>query len=467
MTHPNKADPQPTLSVFDAVTIMVGIVVGIGIFKTPALVAANVGSEAAFLGVWVAGGVVTLIGALCYAELAAAHPHAGGEYHFLGRAYGRPMAVLFGWARGSVIQTGAIAAVAFVLGDYAQQIAPLGPYGPAIYAALSIVALTALNVAGTVQSKTLQIVITFVEVGLIAAIIVWGFLGSSGAAPAAVSTTPESAAVGMAMIFVLLTYGGWNEAAYLSGELKNPGRNMARVLVIGTAVLVALYLTANAALLAILGLDGLRGSQAVATDMMRLVAGDAGAFIVSLAIVVAALSTLNATIFTGARVYFAMARDITLLPRVGEWDDRGRAPANGLIAQGAVALLLVALGAASRDGFQAMVDYSAPVFWGFLFLVALALPILRWREPNRKLPFRVPLYPLTPALFGLSCLYMLYASLTYTGNGALIGLGVVLAGLPLLLFQSRADPTPDMAASIDPATLVSQPEPILVQHGER
>lgn len=437
MQQATQANPQPTLSVFDAVTIMVGIVVGIGIFKTPALVAGNVESEAAFLGVWIAGGLVTLIGALCYAELAAAHPHAGGEYHFLGRAYGRSMAVLFGWARGSVIQTGAIAAVAFVLGDYAQQIAPIGIYGAAIYAALSIMALTALNVAGTVQSKTLQIGVTLIEVGLIAAIIVWGFLGSAGDAAPAVSTAPESAALGMAMIFVLLTYGGWNEAAYLSGELKDPGRNMARVLVIGTAILVALYLLANAALLAILGLDGLRGSQAVATDMMRVVAGDAGAFIVSLAIVVAALSTLNATIFTGARVYFAMARDITLLPRVGEWNQRGRAPVNGLLAQGAVALLLVALGAASRDGFQAMVDYSAPVFWAFLFLVGLALPILRWREPDRTLPFRVPLYPFTPALFCLSCLYMLHASLAYTGNGAFIGLGVVVVGLPLLLFQRR------------------------------
>jgi amino acid transporter len=271
------------------------------------------------------------------------------------------------------------------------------------------------------------------------------------------------------MIFVLLTYGGWNEAAYLSGELRDPGRNMVRVLVIGTGVLVTLYVAANAALLAILGLDGLRASQAVATDMMRLVAGESGALIVSLAIVVAALSTLNATIFTGARVYFAMARDITLLPRVGDWNERGRAPANGLIAQGAVALLLVALGAASRDGFQAMVDYSAPVFWAFLLLVALALPILRWREPQRVLPFRVPLYPLTPALFALSCVYMLHASLAYTGKGALIGLGVVLAGLPLLLFQSRRD-EPERAApapAAEAGVLAAASRPILVQPGER
>jgi amino acid transporter len=469
MSDPHKSDPQPTLSIFDAVTIMVGIVVGIGIFKTPSLIAANVESEVAFLGVWVAGGLVTLIGALCYAELAAAHPHAGGEYHFLGRAYGRPVAVLFGWARGSVIQTGAIAAVAFVLGDYAAQVVPLGPYGPSLYAALAIVVLTGLNVAGTIQSKRLQIVVTFIEVGLIAAIIGWGLIGSAdAAAPAATTAPPPSAALGLAMIFVLLTYGGWNEAAYLSGELRDPGRNMVRVLVIGTGVLVTLYVAANAALLAILGLDGQRASQAVATDMMRLVAGESGALIVSLAIVVAALSTLNATIFTGARVYFAMARDITLLPRVGDWNERGRAPANGLIAQGAVALLLVALGAASRDGFQAMVDYSAPVFWAFLLLVALALPILRWREPQRVLPFRVPLYPLTPALFALSCVYMLHASLAYTGKGALIGLGVVLAGLPLLLFQSRRSEAQRSPAS-PPAdvALAASPAPILIQPGER
>ncbi len=432
-----KAEPQPSLSVFDAVTIMVGIVVGIGIFKTPAVVAANVGSEAAFIGVWIMGGVATLIGALCYAELAAAHPHAGGEYHFLARAYGRPVAMLFGWARGAVIQTGAIAAVAFVLGDYAAQVAPIGPMGPALYAALSVVTLTALNVIGTVQSKRLQILMTFIEVGALAAIILLGlfFGGDAPAQPAA--PAPGTAAIGLAMVFVLLTYGGWNEAAYLSGELENPARNMARVLAIGTAILVAIYVLANLALLAILGLDGLRTSEAVAADMMRQVAGEPGAVIVSLAIVVAALSTLNATIFTGARVYFAMARDLTLLPRVGEWDERGRAPANGLLLQGAVALLLVGFGAASRDGFQSMVDYSAPVFWAFLLLVGAALPILRWREPGRNLPFRVPLYPLTPILFCLGCAYMLHASLAYTGSGALVGLAVVLAGLPLLLFRRK------------------------------
>jgi amino acid transporter len=448
-----RSEPQATLSVFDAVAIMVGIVVGIGIFKTPSIVAANVGSEFAFVAVWVAGGLITLIGALCYAELASAYPHAGGEYHFLARAYGRRVAVLFGWARGSVIQTGAIAAVAFVFGDYASQLVPLGPFGTAIYAALAIILLTAINVLGTLQSKNLQIVMTFVELAAIGGIIVLGLIGGSDPQPAAAvaGASGGAPALGLAMILVLLTYGGWNEAAYLSGELKDAPRNIGRVLLIGTAILVALYVLANVAMLSVLGLDGLRRSSAVAADMMRAVAGDRGAVIVSLAVVFAAITTLNATIFTGARVYYAMARDITLLPRVGEWNDRGRAPANGLILQGLVALALVALGAASRDGFQAMVDYTAPVFWGFLLLVGLGLMILRRREPGRALPFRVPLYPLTPLLFCATCVYMLYSSLAYTGIGALVGLAVVAAGAPLLFFIREEPVAAPPAADALPA----------------
>src|SRR5690606_19174458 len=160
------------------------------------------------------------------AELSAAHPHAGGEYHFLSRAYGRSVAMMFGWARCTVIQTGAIAVVAFMLGDYVAQIAPLGPYGPSIYAAVSVIILTGVNFIGTTEGKNLQIMVTFIEIAAVAAIILFGFLGS-GQAPAATQTTaPETAALGMAMIFVLLTYGGWNEAAYLTGELKDAPRNI-------------------------------------------------------------------------------------------------------------------------------------------------------------------------------------------------------------------------------------------------
>ncbi|MFA7679441.1 MAG: amino acid permease [Pigmentiphaga sp.] len=436
MKDQHRSEPQAQLSVFDAITIMVGLVVGIGIFRTPSIVAGNVSSEWMFILVWVLGGLITLIGALCYAELSAAHPHAGGEYHFLSRAYGKSVAMMFGWARCTVIQTGAIAAVAFMLGDYLSQLIPIGPYGPAIYAALSVLLLTVVNVIGTTESKNLQIIVTFLEIGAIAAIILFGFFGRPDAAAApSVSMTPESAALGMAMIFVLLTYGGWNEAAYLTGELKDAPRNIAKVLTIGTFILVTLYVLANLALLGILGLDGLRESNAVAADMMRQVAGAPGEVVVTLAIVVAAISTLNATIFTGSRVFYAMAKDLTILKWVGVWDGRGKTPANGQILQGVIALALIGMGTVTRDGFTAMVEYTAPVFWGFLLLVGVALFVLRKRFPERQLPYRVPLYPVTPLIFCLTCLYMFYASVTYTGMAGLIGLAVLIAGIPILLFK--------------------------------
>ncbi|MGH8811140.1 MAG: APC family permease [Advenella sp.] len=439
----NQARPQPQLSVFDAVTIVVGLVVGIGIFRTPSIVAANVAYEWLFILVWIVGGLITLVGALCYAELSAAHPHAGGEYHFLSRAYGRSVAMMFGWARCTVIQTGAIAAVAFMLGDYLAQIVPLGPYGPSLYAAISVIVLTGVNFIGTTEGKNLQIIVTFIEIAAVAAIILFGFLGS-GQTPATTQTAaPETAALGMAMIFVLLTYGGWNEAAYLTGELKDAPRNIAKVLMLGTLILVTLYVLTNLALLSILGLEGLRASNAVAADMMHVVAGEPGRIAVTLAIIVAAISTLNATIFTGARVFYVMARDMTILRWVAIWDSRGKTPANGQVLQGAIALALIAMGAITRDGFKAMVDYTAPVFWAFMLLVGLSLFVLRWRYPERVLPYKVPLYPITPILFCLTCLYMFYASVVYTGVAALIGLGVLVAGAPILLFRIRDDQEPD------------------------
>jgi amino acid transporter len=434
--------PKASLSAFDGIAIMVGIVIGIGIFKTPPLIAANVGSEAAFIGLWLAGGLMTLIGALVYAELAAAYPSTGGEYHFLSRALGRSTGFMFAWARISVIQTGAIAAVGFVFGDYAQVLYPLGPFGPAIYAGLALAALTIINVIGTHQSSVSQNIFTVLTVAAIALVVIAGLSASADTAPAA--STPAAGspggAIGLAMIFVLLTYGGWNEAAYISGEVRDVGRNMIRILLTGTGVIIAVYLLINFAYLHVLGLEGLRGKGAVAADLMRLTLGKHGAIILSLVICIAALSTLNATIFTGARVYHALGRDLPSLEGLGLWNRHGNNPRNAVILQSIIALALIVFGAATREGFQAMVEYTAPVFWLFLLLVGLSFFVLRHREPDVKRPFKVPLYPLTPILFCLTCAYLLYSSVVYTQFGALIGIAVLLLGLPLLLLVRNNKP---------------------------
>lgn len=435
---PNEAAaPRQTLSLVDGMVIVVGMVVGIGVFATPSLVAQFAGSSTTYLGLWLAGGVLTLIGALCYAELATAFPHAGGEYHFLSRAYGRGTALMFAWARCTVIQTGAIALVAFVYGDYAQGILPLGPYGPAIHAGLIVLLFTGINIAGTFQGKTAQQIFTTMDIAALLMLLAAGLiigLSGGGAAPApAASGGGGSGAIGLAMVFVLLTYGGWNEAAYLSAELRDGKRNIVRVLVLSILAVTALYFLVAWAYLYVMGFEGLKNSNAIAADVMRAAFGPTGATLMALFVCGSAISTLNATIFTGARVYYALGRDLPGLKFFGAWSARGENPAHAFLLQGAIALALVVLGAFSRDGFKAMVEYTSPVFWLFMTLVAVSLFIFRRREPDRILPYRVPLYPVTPIVFIGTCIYMLYSSLTYAGSNAWIGACVLLAGTPLLL----------------------------------
>jgi amino acid transporter len=437
------AKPLQLLSVPAGAAFIIGVVIGIGIFRTPSLVATFAGSETLFMLVWLIGGVVMLAGALCYAELGSAHPNAGGEYFYLSRAYGQPMGVLFAWARGTVIQTGAIAAVAFVYADYASNILPLGTYGNAIHALLAVAVLTGVNLIGTPQSTAAQIVLTALTVVALLAVVVAG-LSTSTAAPAqAAATTFSWGGLGLAMVFVLLTYGGWNEAAYLSGELKDVRTNMVRTLLLGTAVVVILYVLANFAYLNVFGLEGLRKSNAVGADLMRIVAGDASAIVFSLVVCVCALSTLNATIFTGARVYYALGRDLSAIRPLGIWEMHGDKPANALLLQCAIAIVLIIFGSVMRDGFEAMVAYTAPVFWFFLLLVAASVFIFRRR--GGALPYRMPLFPLPPIILGLAAIWMIYSSIAYAGMGSWIGVAVLLAGAPLLLVARGRRPKAEAA----------------------
>lgn len=429
------ARPQQLLSVFAGASFIIGIVIGIGIFRTPSLVASGVSSEAFFIAAWVLGGVVMLVGALCYAELGSAHPDAGGEYHYLTRAYGRPIGVVFAWARGTVIQTGAIAAVAFVYADYASNIIPLGPYSSAIHAVVGVVVITALNLIGTPQSARAQMILTVLTILALFAVVIAGF-STSGAAHPPVQPASQWGTFGLAMVFVLLTYGGWNEAAYLSGELKDVRRNMVRTLLLGTVVVTTLYVLANLAYLNVFGLEGLRKSSAVGADLMRAVAGDASAVVFSVIVCVCALSTLNATIFTGARAYYALGRDVPAIRKLGVWDEQGDKPANALLLQCAIALALLAFGSTTRDGFEAMVAYTAPVFWFFLLLVTISIFVFRRR--GVELPYRMPLYPVPAIILGAAAVWMIYSSIAYAGVGSWVGVAVLLAGIPLVLLARNA-----------------------------
>lgn len=427
-----RVDPSPVIGVREAVAIIVGVVIGAGIFKAPALVAGMAGSVEWMLAAWVLGGLISLVGALCYAELATAYPHAGGDYHFLHRAFGRKVSFLFAWARFAVITTGSIALLGFLFGDYMQQLVPLGPHGSALYAAAAVGVLAVVNLRGLRMGAMAQNWLTLLEVvGLLlivlaALVLVFGGDPVPAPAQAAAAAPPTVAAFGMAMIFVLLTYGGWNEAAYISAELKDApgarrrGRAMVRALMISIVVITALYLLVNWAYWRGLGIDGMRASDAIAADLLSVAFGERGATLIAALVALAALTSINATMIVGARSNYAVGRDWPVLGRLGHWDLAHGGPRVAMAVQGAAALLLVLVGALAGGGFRAMVEFTAPVFWLFFLLTGVAL-------------------------FVAVCGYMLWSSLSYVSgqdvggiNAAWIGVAVLAVGVALLAVLSHS-----------------------------
>lgn len=436
MDSTKTTQPLKVFSTLSATAVVIGIVVGIGIFRLPSMVAQNAASELHYLGFWLGGGLISILGALCYAELATNNPDAGGEYYFLTRAFGSPVGFLFSWGRMTVIQTGSIALTAFILGDYATVIYNLGPYSSSIYAALTVISLTLLNILGTHPSKNAQNLMTALIVIILLLCGLAGIFHDGGMDLPSTSTSVSTSA-GAAMIFVLLTYGGWNEGVYLSAETKNVRRNMTLVLLLGLSIITLLYIVINAAYLHVLGLDQLRTSDTIGIGLINAIIGSRGAIIMALIVIISALSTANATIITGARTNYALGRDFSFLGYIGQWNQSNNAPINALLVQGVISCALVILGTLTQEAVATMVDYTAPVFWFFFFLTTATIFVFRGQSGGKANGFQVPLYPLTPILFMLVCLYLLYSSLMFTGWGALAGIGILILGVPVYYFGQR------------------------------
>lgn len=444
IADPETNKPQTVLGFIDAVALIVGIVVGAGIFSFPSLVAANSSSPAMFIFVWLLGGLISLIGSVCYAELATTFPSAGGDYTFLKCAFGDKLAFFFAWARLSIIQTGSAAILAFVFGDYASQFLDLGEFSSIFYAALIIVILTAINIAGIKLGTGIQKVLTSLEIIGVLAVIMAGFFfvpENSISSLVSSANSNSSASLGMALVFALLTFGGWNEAVYISAEMKNGSKQLAKALIAGILIITTLYLLINLAFLNALGLVGIAESEAVASDIMKLTFSDNAAWLLGLMVAISALTSANATIFTGARTNYALGKDFKTFKLMGKWNERSDAPINAFIVQGSISLFLVGLGFWTREGIKTIVDYTAPVFWFFFLLVGISLFVLRRKEPDAERPFRVPFYPFTPLVFCLTSAYLLYSSLIYTGFGAIAGILVLLIGAIFLVNEKRINQT--------------------------
>ncbi len=436
-----QVNAPKSFSLVKSIAILVGMVVGTGIFSFPPLIAQSSNSPSQYLTIWLLGGFISLMGAFCYAELSSIFPNSGGEYAFLRGAYGKSLGFIFVWARMVIIQTGSIAIIAFIFGDYATSLYSLGEHSSSIYAFLIIILITIINIRGTEYAQNTQIGLTSVIVFLIIMLSCFSFYvmpidTSKFELDLSELVLIDNNYYGPALIFVLLTYGGWNETSYLSGEMKDVNKNMIKTLIYGIIIITFLYIILNIAFLHIIGFDGIKSTTAIGYDFASKLLGTRGSFIVVILIIICTLSTLNASILTGARTNFIMGQEYSLFRFMGQWNENNNSPIKALIFQCILALLFVIFGFFSPEKIRSIVDFTAPVFWFFLILITLSIFILRYKLPERNSLFKMPLFPIPAFLFLSACIYLFYSSILYTGIYALYGMCVLIAGIPFWILTN-------------------------------
>ncbi len=465
MNETEQGSRSGGLGLWDAISIIVGIVIGTTIFMVPSLIFLNVSDPLMGLLVWAVGGVLALIGALCYAELATTYPRSGGDYAYLTQGLGRWVGFLFAWTQLVVIFPTSIGLMAYVFGDFASGIKDLkgefdfGVSSKIMYAFLAVIVLSLLNIVGVALGKLAQNLLTFAKVLGLIAILVAGFCWPESnpidwrfedRAPLGWDT--------LAIILVLYAYGGWNEAAFVAAEVRDQKKNIPRALIFGVGLITVIYVLVNMAYITGLGFETARTKGRLPELLLTQPFGEYGGKAMSILVIISALGAVNGHIFTGSRVYATMGNDHRLFGWLGHWKPGRGAPILALIAQALITLgMLSTFGTEeghdfinqnlTRVGikpaawnadttFETLVSHTAPVFWTFFLLTGLSLFVLREKNPNLARPFSVPFYPVLPIIFCNSCVYMLYQSINYVRWGALVAVALVLLGLPLYWLSS-------------------------------
>jgi amino acid transporter len=450
----NETSPtRSKLGLWDAIAIIVGIVVGTAIFKTPKIIFSCVDGPWQGMGAWALGGGLALVGAFCYAELATTYPRVGGDYVYLTKAFGRPVGFLFGWAQLTVILTASIGAMAYAFADYAVGFWGLDNDVGVWLAVAAVVALAIINLLGVMAGKSVQNLLSVVKVVGLLGIVVIGF-GWGGDASQEVDNPTWPAGFGLAMVLVLYAYGGWNDAAFVAAEVRDVHRNIPRALFLGIAGITVIYLLVNGAYLWALGFEGVRASETPAADTLRVYSGESGAKAMSVLVMISALGAINGLIFTGSRIYAGMGAEHRIFALLGRWHPTFAAPVWALTIQALIACAMILLvgtpqgwemidaGLSRLDmplpdwyknasGFETLVTSTAPVFWMFFLLTGVSVFVLRDKDPDRERPFRMPFYPWTPLIFILTSIFMLQASVSYAEALSLIGFVPLVIGLPV------------------------------------
>ncbi len=451
-SHPADATSRLArrLGLFDATMIVMGGIVGSGIFINPYVVAQQVHTPALILGAWVLGGVIALAGAFVYAELSALYPEAGGQYAYLRAAYHPGVAFVYGWALLLVTQTGGMAAVAVTFSHYFVELTHV-PLGEGMLAGLALGALTVINCLGVKQGSAVQSTLMVLKILAIAALVLCGWLLVRGPhiAVRPILDRPPSlsliVAMGAAMTPVLFAYGGWQTSCFVAGEVVEPEKNLPRGLVMGVIGVIALYLSVNWICVRVLGAQGLAATMTPASAVMRVAWGEKGAVLIAAGIVVSTLGFLSQSILTAPRVYFAMAKDGLFFPSVAWLHPRTRVPVVAIVLQGVWAAVIALSGR-----YEQILNYVVSTDFIFFGLTATCVFVFRRRkigesekslggEANftRRIP-RMPGHPVTTALFVAACwLVVLSTIYKYPGNSA-IGLAILLAGVPVYFIWGRS-----------------------------
>ena len=449
---PSTPDLKRELGLFDAVMINAGTMIASAIFIVPATVAAAAQGTATMTLVWVIGGIVSLLGALSVAELAAAYPEAGGQYAYLREAYGKGLAFLYGWANFSVINTASITAIAVGFAKYVGFFTPLSDVAIRIIAIVSIIALTFLNCRGVRLGATTQNVLTVLKIGALSALIVTSFV-LPGGSPSHFQPLWPSGNVGqligpfgVAMVAVLWAYDGWIETTYVGSEIVNPGRNLPRSIILSTVVVMVLFVLTSVAFAYVLSPAGMAGSALVASDAAKVTMGSLGATLVAVAILISTLGANNGIILTAARIPYAMARQGVFFRAQGLVNPRFGTPVVALVTQGVIASVLTLvprciLGVCSpRPLYDQLATYV--VFAQFVFYALSAGAVIRLRRtaPQLERPYRTWGYPITPIVFIAFAIWLVYNTIVETPKDSAIGAGLILIGLPGYYYWRRARP---------------------------
>jgi basic amino acid/polyamine antiporter, APA family len=435
-----------TLGLFSGTMAVVGGIIGSGIFISPSIVAQRVGTPSLTLGVWALGGVIALIGAFCFGELGQRRPRAGGSYVYIREALGPLPAFLYAWALLLVMATGAIAAVGVTFANYALGLAGLPTEHAAALAAAAILLLSAINYLGIRPGATTTNIFTLLKLAALAFLILVG-MRATATSPGSVNvaiplgTGGPFRAVAEALVPVLFAYGGWQQTNFIAEEILEPQRNLPRALVLGVIVVVVVYLLANITYLRLLGTAGLAASPAPAADALRLSLGPLGASLISAGIAASTFGFLNLVIMVSPRVYQTMAADGLFFPAFARLHPRYRTPGAAIVMQG-----LWAVGLLVTGSYGALLDYVVFCDWIFFGLAVVSLFVLRRQDQAAGVPdppgaFRVPGWPVTPLLFVLAAIYVVVGSISSNPRNALLGVGILLLGVPVFLYWQRRSRT--------------------------